>query len=75
MSRIGVARLKIIKHGNKYSKNKIAICPLCGCEFEYDNNDAKIEKAFYFTLFPRQYKAYIKCPECNKEICLGTKNY
>jgi DNA-directed RNA polymerase subunit RPC12/RpoP len=75
MSRIGVDRLKIIKHGNKYSKNKIAICPLCGCEFEYDNNDAKIEKAFYFTLFPLQYKAYIKCPECNKKICLGTKNY
>lgn len=73
MSRIGVARLKIIKHGNKYSKNKIAICPLCGCEFEYDNNDAKIEKAFYFTLFPLQYKTYIKCPECNKEIYLGTR--
>lgn len=40
-----------------------------------DINDAKIEKAFYFTLFPLQYKAYIKCPECNKKICLGTKNY
>lgn len=26
--------MKIIKHGSKYSENKIAICPLCGCEFE-----------------------------------------
>ena len=23
--------MKIIKHGSKYSENKIAICPLCAC--------------------------------------------
>jgi hypothetical protein len=74
MSRIGVARLKIIKHGNKYSKNKIAICPLCGCEFEYNNNNTEIEKTFCFTTFLPTYKTYIKCPECDKEICLGIVN-
>lgn len=68
-----MTRLRIIKHGNKYSENKIAICPLCGCEFEYDNNDTGIEKAFCFTSFPPEYKTYVKCPECDKEICLGTK--
>lgn len=66
--------MKIIKHGSKYSENKIAICPLCGCEFEYNNNDAEIEKVFYFTSFPHQYKTYAKCLECDKEICLGIKS-
>lgn len=65
--------MRIIKHGNKYSKNKIAICPLCGCEFEYDNNDTEIEKSFCFMTYPPTYKTYVKCPECDKEICLGTK--
>lgn len=26
-----------------------------------------------FTTFPPTYKTYVKCPECDKEICLGTK--
>ena len=53
--------MKIIKHGSKHSENKIAVCPLCGCEFEYDSNDTEMDKAFCFTT------------ECDKEICLGTK--
>ena len=67
--------MKIIKHGSKYSKNKIAICPLCGCEFEYDNNDIGIDKSFCSMTFPlfSTYKNYVKCPECDKEICLSTK--
>lgn len=67
-----MARLRIIKHGSKYSENKIAICPLCGCEFEYDNNDTEIEKTFCFTSFPPTYKTYIKCPECGAKIFLST---
>ena len=65
--------MKIIKHGNKYSENKIAICSLCDCEFEYDSNDTEIDKTFCFTSFPPTYKTYVKCPECDKEICLCTK--
>ena len=65
--------MRIIKHGNKYSKNKIAICPLCGCVFECDSEDVEMAKTFCFTTFPATYKTYIKCPECDKEICLGTK--
>ena len=67
-----MARLRIIKHGNKYSKNKIAICPLCGCEFEYDSNDTEIDKTFCFTSFPPTYKTYVKCPECGAKIFLST---
>lgn len=62
--------MKILKHGSKYSKNKIAVCPLCGCVLEYNNNDTEIE--YCFTTFYPTYKNNIKCPECDKEICIGT---
>lgn len=65
--------MKILKHGKKFNKEKIVTCDLCGCKFEYDNNDTETEKSFCFTSFPPQYKTYVKCPECDKEICLGTK--
>lgn len=67
--------MKIIKHGSKYSENKIATCSLCGCEFEYDDNDIGIDKSFNSMTFPllSTYKTYVKCPECDKEICLDTK--
>lgn len=48
--------MKILKHGNKYFKNKIAICPLCGCEFEYNNNDTEIEKVFVLHHFHTHIK-------------------
>lgn len=64
--------MKIIKHGNKYSKNKIAICPLCGCTFKYNSKDAEMAKTLCFTTFPPTYKTYIKCPECDKAIYLNT---
>lgn len=67
-----MARLRIIKHGSKYSENKIAICPLCGREFEYVNNDTGMDKAFCFTTFPPTYKTYVKCPECGAKIFLST---
>lgn len=64
--------MKIIKHGNKRTMNRRIICDLCGCEFEYSDNDVVIDKSFCFTTFPPTYKTYIKCPECDKAICLGT---
>lgn len=45
---------------------------LCGCEFEYDNNDTEMDKAFCFTTFPPTYKTYVKCPECGAKIFLST---
>lgn len=60
--------MKIIKHGSKYSENKIAICPLCGCEFEYDNNDTGMDKAFCFTTFPPTYKTYVKLKQMLEEL-------
>lgn len=52
---------KIIKHGNTKSTahevvTKRTTCPICGCEFEYDN-----EEVWY----NRFNQAYVNCPECN----------
>lgn len=65
--------MKILKHGNKFNENKIQICGLCGCKFKYDDDDVVINRDFCFTVYPPLYKAYIRCPECNAEIYLGTK--
>lgn len=35
--------------------------------------EEKYKNIFMIALFPPTYKTYVKCPECNKEICLGTK--
>ena len=73
MSRIEVDKLKILKHGNKYFKKKVAVCSLCGCEFEYENNDTETEKTYCIMTYPPTYKTYVRCPECDKRIFLNTK--
>ena len=47
--------IKIIKEGKtgKFTK----ICPYCGCEFEYDQGDVKVN-----------YDAYVICPCCGKHL-------
>ena len=48
--------IKIIKHGeNKFQ----AICPICGCVFEYGLED--------LTLYQDGRKG-VKCPDCNEVI-------
>lgn len=66
--------MKILKHGKKFNKEKIVTCDLCGCKFEYDNNDTETEKSFCFMTYPPTYKTYVKCPECNADILLGITN-
>ena len=51
--------MKILKHGKKFNKEKIVTCDLCGCKFEYDNNDTETEKSFCFMTYPPTYKTYV----------------
>lgn len=64
--------MKILKHGNKYKekKMKIVTCYLCGCEFQYDDDD--INTSVALTVFPPIFEKSnnIKCPECNADILL-----
>jgi len=46
--------IKVIKHGAKVFK---AICPICGCEFEYEYEDIL-----------RDYFKQVKCPDCGEFI-------
>lgn len=64
--------IKITKIGKNLTKTKIIYtitCPECGCEFECEAEDfTKIEKAI-------NGKRWIKCPCCNKELCLYPDDY
>lgn len=62
--------MKILKHGKKFNKEKIVTCALCGCEFQYDDDD--INTSVALTVFPPIFEKsnYIKCPECNADILL-----
>ena len=69
--------MKILKHGKKINKEKIVTCGLCGCKFEYDDDDIISDKSYTainFSMFPPTRKTYIKCPECNANILLGITN-
>ncbi len=48
--------IKIIKHGAKTFK---VVCPVCGCEFEYEYEDLKKEYGFV---------KFVLCPDCGEMI-------
>jgi len=48
--------IKVIKHGTKVFR---AVCPLCGCEFEYEYEDLKTEYGFV---------REVKCPDCGNTV-------
>lgn len=64
--------VKIIKNGKKPIKTKVIYtikCSYCDCEFECEAEDfTKVEKAI-------NGKRWIKCPCCDKELCLYPDNY
>ena len=67
--------MKILKHGKKFDKNRIATCEECKCKFEYDNSDVVIEKGFSFTTNIPMSSIYIKCPECNMKMLVEIKPF
>jgi hypothetical protein len=48
--------IKVIKHGTKVFR---AVCPICGCEFEYEYEDLKTEYGFV---------REVKCPDCGNMV-------
>ena len=61
--------IKIIKQGKttKFTKT----CPDCGCEFEYEPEDVKVDSSVCFTSYPAQYGTYVICPCCGKHLDHG----
>ena len=56
--------IKVIKHGSRVFK---AICPICGCEFEYEVEDLK-EEADTESLTYNAKVRIVKCPDCGEKI-------
>ena len=63
--------MKVLEHGNFYQENKIIKC-ICGCKFEYEQNDIMTDTSLAYTTCPQQCRRYIKCPECGAVTELGT---
>ncbi len=61
--------IKIIKQGKmtKFAK----ACPDCGCEFEYEQDDIKVDYSCCLTTYPCQYGTYVICPCCGKHLHHG----
>ena len=50
---------RIIEHGDRFEEDEEAICPICGCCFEYTNSD--VEKA---DIDYTRSCIFVTCPEC-----------
>ena len=61
--------IKIIKQGKQTRFKKI--CPDCGCEFEYEQEDVKVDHSCCLTTYPPKYNTYIVCPCCGKRLHHG----
>lgn len=63
--------IKVLAHGNQHLQ---AVCPRCGCFFEYETEDINTIQAYT----PGSKTAYldlnwkiVKCPECRFDIQVG----
>ena len=70
--------IKIIKQGKQTKFTKI--CPDCGCEFEYEQEDVKVDynSCSCLTTYPCKHETYVVCPCCGKHLHHGyteTINY
>lgn len=61
--------IKIIKQGKitKFTKT----CPDCECEFEYEQDDIKVDYSCCLTTYPCKYGTYVICPCCGKHLHHG----
>ena len=56
--------IKVIKHGTKVFR---VICPVCGCEFEYELDDLTEEVDKESLTYGAKVRV-VKCPECGEKI-------
>lgn len=61
--------IKIIKQGKQTKFTKI--CPDCGCEFEYEQEDINVDYTVCLTTYPGKYNTYVVCPCCRKHLHHG----
>ena len=61
--------IKIIKQGKQTKFKKI--CPDCGCEFEYEQEDVNVDYTVCLTTYPGKYNTYVICPCCGKHLHHG----
>ena len=61
--------ITIIKQGKitKFTKT----CPDCECEFEYEQDDIKVDYSCCLTTYPCKYGTYVICPCCGKHLHHG----
>lgn len=56
---------KILRKGTRNLPSKwVANCPNCGCQFEYDSAEIKIDSNFYVDDIP----PHVQCPECHQYL-------
>jgi len=60
--------IKIIKHGQKPKFTKV--CPHCGCEFEYEFEDLRVESNLSLNTcsYPPYKKRVVVCPDCGEKL-------
>ena len=58
--------IRILKEGKP--QKYITTCSECGCEFEYELEDVKIEYSICLTSYPGKYNTYVICPCCGTPI-------
>lgn len=64
--------IKIIKEGKTTKFTKFTkTCPDCKCEFEYEQDDVKVDHSCCLTTYPPKYNTYIVCPCCMKHLHHG----
>ena len=58
--------IKIIEEGKteKFTKT----CPNCGCKFEYEQGDVKVNYNVCLASYPSEYDTYVICPCCRKRL-------
>ena len=57
--------IKVIEHGKKIFTTT---CPGCGCKFEYELEDLKVDRSLCLTSYPVRYNRVVTCPECGNKV-------
>ena len=63
--------IKVLAHGNKYDW---AVCPECGCIFEYSTEDVHESQPSTIGLIAGEvFNKEVRCPECGYRIPVRKK--
>ena len=60
--------IKVLAHGNQHLQ---AVCPKCGCFFEYNTEDIESELKTFGLIAWDVITKVVKCPECGFKIQVG----